>query len=485
MKIERKLVRLAVICALLFMTGGFLSLWSVFRANDKWRDYVTRITEKRHLLGEIFVYSGYGNGIHEFKNLVLRRDLKYRDDAANGFDRAIERIDQYLSFPRLADSEREALVEFKRTLTLYRKNVDVAVKLIALGKTSEQIDRQVKIDDGPALRELTILFQQLAGERMKAIVALEKEQRQVVVVLSAFFGIAFFFGLYFARRTGLNLVSSITKLVRASERIASADWDVPVTVQSGDEFETLGRCMDRMQTDLRSLFGRLKQSNAELERFAFVASHDLQEPLKKIQLYGEFLESECKDRLDENGVLYLTKLQDASVRMSQLIHDVLEYSRLSGGENLFSVVDLNALVEEIRSDFEPVLRVGQAEIQSDPLPKVSGNRAQLKQLFANLVGNAIKFRKPGHPARVAIRARPSKDGTIEIRVEDEGIGFDMKFAEKITEPFTRLHPQTAYPGTGIGLAICQRVAMNHGTRLRFASEPGRGARISTEFKPAD
>ncbi len=246
---------------------------------------------------------------------------------------------------------------------------------------------------------------------------------------------------------------------------------------------------------LRRFAGRLEQNNRELQDFAYVASHDLQEPLRKVQAFGDRLKTRCAESLPDEGRDYLQRMQEAARRMQILIEDLLSYSRVTTRANPFVSVDLNETVRHVLSDLELTTEELQAKITVEPLPTVDADATQMRQLMQNLIGNALKFRRKDVRAEVRIwsqvitdpgEAKPTKiplrDFNITpktphclLYVEDNGIGFDEKYAEKIFIVFQRLHGRGVYEGTGVGLAICRKIALRHGGEITATSQPGQGS----------
>jgi light-regulated signal transduction histidine kinase (bacteriophytochrome) len=221
--------------------------------------------------------------------------------------------------------------------------------------------------------------------------------------------------------------------------------------------------------ELAELNARLARSNNELEQFAYIASHDLQEPLRKIHIFSELLEEGLAQELDLqklNG--YLDKIKGASNRMSKLIKDVLEYSRLSRADHSITKVDLNLVLKDVLHEFELAIAEKKAAVDVGVLPIVRGISPQFHQLFRNLVGNALKFSQQEPKIRILA------DGH-HIIVKDNGIGFPQEFADKIFDIFQRLNSQDVYSGSGIGLALCKKIVENHGGTIKAQSEPGKGS----------
>ena len=212
----------------------------------------------------------------------------------------------------------------------------------------------------------------------------------------------------------------------------------------------------------------------QLKLFAFVASHDLRDPLQKIVGFAELLQLQTEG-LDPKTREYAEKIEQASIRMSRLIDDILKFTRAATQKQPLSEVDLEDLVREVLSDLEVRIQKSGAHIKVEKLPVLRADRVQLRQLFQNLISNAIKFAKKGEVPEVTVREQGSGGGFTVITVSDNGIGFDEKFREKIFRPFERLHSKDEYAGSGIGLAICQKIVLRHGGKILAESAPGKGA----------
>ena len=220
----------------------------------------------------------------------------------------------------------------------------------------------------------------------------------------------------------------------------------------------------------------LVASNMELQQFAYVASHDLQTPLRAIAGFAHFLESDYKEQLDDRAQDYIERIVQGAKRMQRLINDLLAFSRVESRAVPFEPVNLNEAFDDAIEMLRVSIEDTRAEVTRGDLPVVAADRGQITQLFQNLVGNAIKYHGE-HPARVDARAE--RDGAgWRIAVRDEGIGIAREHQAKIFQIFKRLHTQTAYPGTGIGLAVCRRIVDRHGGRIWVESEEGQGSTFS-------
>jgi len=219
----------------------------------------------------------------------------------------------------------------------------------------------------------------------------------------------------------------------------------------------------------------LERSNSDLERFASVASHDLQEPLRKIRTFAERLQERTEGQIDDRSADFLGRMIDASQRMQSLIGDLLAFSRIGTQVSPFLRVNLNDVISAVLSDLEVALEETNGSVQVDTLPPIEADASQMRQLFQNLIGNALKFRQEGKPAEVHITSRVLNGKELEIQVRDNGIGFESSYRHKIFEIFERLHGRGKYAGTGVGLAICRKLVERHRGSIRAESEPGQGA----------
>ena len=250
---------------------------------------------------------------------------------------------------------------------------------------------------------------------------------------------------------------------------------------------------------------RLETANKDLDLFAFMASHDLQAPLRKVRMFSDRLLMNHKDSLNKDGQMYLSRIKEVSKRMQDLINDILRFSKISVEEESLREVDLNLVINEVLSELEGQIREKKAELIVDQLPVLCVNQMLMGPLFSNLISNALKYSRKDVPPVVRIRydttpphaagnGSPSSNGGLNgkepearycrIYVEDNGIGFDQKYAEQIFDMFRRLHPSPDYEGTGIGLAICKKIVEKHEGFISARGKPDEGASIivSLPFK---
>ena len=235
----------------------------------------------------------------------------------------------------------------------------------------------------------------------------------------------------------------------------------------------------RAHETLSQRASELARSNAELEQFAFVASHDLQEPLRKIQAFGDRVKIKSGTKMAKEAHDYLERMQKAAARMRTLIDDLLAFSRVIRSSEPFVSVDLNKITKEVLGDLEVRMEKNNARVLIEELPCIEADPMQMRQLLLNLIGNALKFQPPGAQPVVKISARkgcrPSGEEFCELSVQDNGIGFEEEYSEKIFAVFQRLHGRDQYEGTGVGLAVCRRIVDRHHGTIVARSKLGQGA----------
>jgi PAS domain S-box-containing protein len=242
--------------------------------------------------------------------------------------------------------------------------------------------------------------------------------------------------------------------------------------------DELERMVRERTAELESANTELRASNRELEDFASVASHDLQEPLRKIQAFGDRLVAKAGPSLGPDGQDYLRRMRAAAGRMQTLIADLLAFSRVRIKAQPFTRIDLNQIAGEVLADLESALEQTGGRVELADLPSIDADPVQMRQLIQNLLGNALKFHKPDVPPLVRLFAESdgaAESGGCRLIVQDNGIGFDEKYLDRIFNVFQRLHGRGQYEGTGIGLAVCRKIAERHGGSITARSAPGEGS----------
>ncbi len=242
----------------------------------------------------------------------------------------------------------------------------------------------------------------------------------------------------------------------------------------------------KIENELKVYAVKLHKSNLELESFAHIASHDLQEPLRKVSAFGDRLKSRCAGAFDEKGLDYLNRMQNAAQRMQVLIEGLLTYSRVSSKARPFEPVDLSSVTKNVIGDLEERIQETGGQVEVNQLPAVEADPLQMRQLMQNLIGNALKFHKEGETPVISVSASIVNNGNnpgrrqlsskiCQITCSDNGIGFDEQYAKRIFGVFQRLHGKTEFEGSGIGLSVCKRIVERHGGSIEAKSVPEEGA----------
>lgn len=358
-----------------------------------------------------------------------------------------------------------------------------------------------------------------------ATTALRKELMTGVIGVAGLLSLVALVGGFFLARI---ISQPIRKLKTAAEELAAFNLDTRIEVKSRDEVGSLAASFNfmanalgelylgletqvsevtkaneqladeiverqRTEEELRALTANLARSNAELEEFASIASHDLQEPLRKVRAFGDRLREGARDGLEAKHQDYLDRMLNAAGRMEALINDLLTYSRVTTKAVPFVPVDLREVTEQVVSDLEVAVEQAGGCVEVGELPTIDAEPTQMRQLIQNLISNSLKFSKPGEPPVIKIRGRvlnnvadnganksaEKYDGCemLELTVEDNGIGFDEKYLDRIFRVFQRLHSRREFAGTGIGLAVCQKILDRHHGTITARSAPGQGAKF--------
>ncbi|MCP5054070.1 MAG: hypothetical protein GY940_43275 [bacterium] len=311
-----------------------------------------------------------------------------------------------------------------------------------------------------------------------------------VVFLAVLFGLLWYGGSEMISRYGGGLWSWwIWALVLACLGLAaSMVWGIAVLRKDIKARIIYEKALRKQGRQFRRLVDQLSQSNEDLDQFAYVASHDLQEPLHKVRAFSELLMKKYSASLDKDGCDYLERMHGASVRMQEMIENLLTLSRITTNAEPFKLVDLEKTLREVMSDLELVIKKHDAVISIGDLPVIEADPTQMHQLFANLVHNSLKYHREGVNPEINIRGKnagkageepgsPAGTGYSVIHVEDNGQGFEEEYVHRIFQPFERLHGRSRYGGLGIGLAICKKIVRRHGGTITALGTPGRGAKF--------
>jgi signal transduction histidine kinase len=277
-------------------------------------------------------------------------------------------------------------------------------------------------------------------------------------------------------------------LVKQDNILIKQEGDEAELVALNSQLESEIAERNRAEKYMLEFAEKLESSNKELQEFAHIASHDLQEPLRKVMSFGDRLKNKYADVLGDQGRDYLERMQNAAKRMQNLIQGLLMFSRVSSKAQPYEQVDLSEITREVISDLEIRIEELGGKVEVENMPVLKADALQMRQLFQNLIGNALKFHKEDEAPIVRVTSVPAgKDGVEEegtqsskfhkIIFEDNGIGFEEKYADRIFGMFQRLHGRTEYEGTGIGLSVCKKIVDRHGGKIETKSSPGNGTKF--------
>jgi signal transduction histidine kinase len=428
--------------------------------------------------------------------LDLRTSMIDQETGIRGY--VITRDDRLLQPYRSGRADQaDAVAELRRVMRGDPAEGDVLAALAAVETAMEDWQDSVAdpLLDGPvAERDLdatfirsTAIFDEVRARLDELVAVLQAERvvarqdledtttRLVVSVGGAFalFGAVALGGSWVLRR---RVVAPVDRVVEAADAVASGNLDVPIEVEGPEEIERLAHRVsdmrDRIVSELAAVEAsrvelarradELARSNADLEQFAYVASHDLQEPLRKVASFCQLLEQRYGDELDERGRSYIEFAVDGAKRMQALIADLLEFSRMGRSTRAFVDCDLGAIADEVLADHADDLEG--ASVTVGPLPTVSGDPTLYRALLENLIGNAIKYQTGDEPPTIALSAERDGD-QWSFRCSDHGIGIEPQYRERVFAVFQRLHGRGEFEGTGIGLSLCKRIVDFSGGRI--------------------
>ncbi|MHA7134939.1 sensor histidine kinase [Oerskovia turbata] len=500
--LRRRLGRLLVLAAsilLVVVVVAVIALVNVMRYQDEVTNpYFTAVTEA----DSAFIS-------------LIDAESSVRGYLATGTDLNLEAFERAVAEGRadtLHDSATTALLTLTPEVSAALDHASQAVHdwmadyaLAAVEKTREEGPGAVTTDER---LEGARLFEQARTELAEYIAVLREVRQDKVQALEVWTQVLF--GAVVVLAVAAVLVGAflwsvlkrwitdpVTTLAHQVRLVSDGHLHQPVSVEAPGEIGALAVDVEHMRTELVSQVAEIKESheevershellaaqaqelarsNRDLEQFAYVASHDLQEPLRKVASFTQLLQKRYGGQLDERADQYIEFAVDGAKRMQRLIQDLLGFSRVGRAGIERAPVDLEASFAVVLADLEEKIAQSGASVTHDPLPTVAGERALLEQLFVNLVGNAVKFRDPDRTPEIHVGVR-ARAAAWEFAVVDNGIGIDAQYAERVFVIFQRLHPKDVYEGTGIGLALCKRIVEHHGGRIWIEQTGGGGTTV--------
>lgn len=390
---------------------------------------------------------------------------------------------QQALIPAIEEKSKTRLSYLERGLTLQRHGQTEEAREWIAGRLGKQV-----MDD------LQGLLEQMKSEEKNLLDKRKQEASLSGRRVRLTFSIASFLAIALVSLSYYLISRDLKERERAAEELRAAHDTLEIRVhertaelaETNEALEIEIAERKRAEEKMKEFTVELERSNRELQDFAFVASHDLQEPLRKIQAFGDRLKTKYGSSFNDEGRDYLERMQNAARRMHTLINDLLTFSRITTKGQQFVPVNLDHIARDVVSDLEVRIQQTGGQVEIEPLPAIEADPLQMRQLMQNLIGNALKFHRKDAPPVVKVHGELMKNGASDngdasdnavcrVIVSDNGIGFDEKYLDRIFTPFQRLHSGSEYEGTGMGLAVCRKIVERHGGILTAQSEPGQGA----------
>jgi signal transduction histidine kinase len=495
--------RIAALCAIVALILTGLGVFAVFTAaahNRQLDDVLNRASPMRAageslstaMVDQETGVRGYAITGRDVNLNPYRRGLTDQNAQIAQIEKELHPEDQDI---------RTRLDEVEARIDAWHREVAEPVIATVQAKGVEAAQARIDAGNNSQFDELRASIERMQSDiqvlRTKSAIATKDSSQTMVAIEIAAAAIVVLAGIFLLLLLDRMISRPILDLADQVRRVAGGDYGRHIESKLGSpELVGLAADVDRMRQQiaselsevrdarqqvewvnqqLQSQAEELTRSNRDLEQFAYVASHDLQEPLRKVASFCQLLQRRYAGKMDERADQYIGFAVDGAQRMQRLINDLLAFSRIGRLTNGFTDVDLNKVLDDVKSQLEPRTEED-AEIIWDPMPTVEGEEPLLTTLFVNLVGNALKFRRPDVPPQVRITAeRDGKEWRINVR--DNGIGIEAEFADKVFVIFQRLHARDAYEGTGIGLAIVKKIVEYHGGRIWLDVDVTPGASI--------
>ncbi|HLH42451.1 MAG TPA: CHASE3 domain-containing protein [Bryobacteraceae bacterium] len=400
------------------------------------------------------------------RGFVLTGNRRYLVPVEAAVSRAPEAIERLRELTKDNPAQQENVRVFE---SLALERAKFLEQTAQIGRTDDEEFRAMERRNGLAVSDQ---LQDIANRMIAVENRLLEERTKASRAADLQLGALFVFG---SVATILLLLWSYRMLQRYTrERDQAASQAALANRKLQEEIAHADSLNRELEERVKARTANLERSNSDLRQFAYVASHDLREPLRMIVTYTALLEQSCQGKLNAEQQQYMGFAAEGAKRMQALIADLIAYTQASAQEPARVPAALDQVLEQARYGLLASVRETGAEIEADPLPELEIDPVKMSLVFQNLLSNAIKFRKPGEKPRIRVGAG-RQDGEWRLWVRDEGIGFDPKYSEKIFLAFQRLHPTGKYPGTGVGLAICKRIVEAHGGRIWAESQPGAGS----------
>jgi signal transduction histidine kinase len=480
MVITKRIYFLIGVPLLLLVVGTLLGAYLISKNNQNTQALIRESIFKQNLLSSIYNESGYGGGIHHFKNLVLRRDLKYLLPAKESLTETVALCDEYLNIENITPLERKSIQQIKDTMLEYLAKADVAQILISQNKTVQEIDRIIRVDDTEAVRQSGSIRNYLTGRQEKFEKTFHQYQLNIFILLTGLFLAIIILSIVLTNTANSRIQKIIESAVRMARDVASGNYAPTVDESLMDDLDSLFRDIQLMAKSIQRKIEQLQTSNSDLKQFAYIAAHDLQEPLNKILTYADLILLDDAEKISPGTQSGVKKIISSGFHLRGLVHDLMTYADLASSTRPDLRADLSEALTAARLLLKDSIAAAHAVISATDLPAIQGSSKHFESLFANLISNSLKYRSPDRPCLIEISCITANQ-VHKISVQDNGIGFDQIFAKQLTRPFVKLHDKNKYPGSGVGLAICSRILQIYESHLVITSEVGKGTVFSFDL----
>lgn len=371
----------------------------------------------------------------------------------------------------LAHTDRDRIGFFVSDPT----SMDILASAPAM-RTVVESDRMVEVAAPVMVQDRVIGWARVALDQQEEIANIHSTMTEGIFYIVTAMVVGVVCALWISRRLTadfLRLGEAVDSLRKGKREIVPLDQPAREIARVEEAFVAMAETIWRREDELRHTINQLAASNTDLERFAYIASHDLQEPLRTVVGFAQLLEKRYKGQLDADADQFIDFIVEGGKRMSLQIQGLLEFSRVDAKGQAFKPVEMGPVVQAALDNLGDAIRQSGAEVEVGPLPVIRGDDIQLMLLFQNILSNAIKFHRPGEAPHIRIECQP-RDSLMEFRISDDGIGIDPARADEIFMIFRRLHNSSQYSGRGIGLAVCRRIVERHGGTIRAEARPEGG-----------
>jgi signal transduction histidine kinase len=480
MVITKRIYFLIGVPMLLLVVATLFGAYLISKNNQNTQALIRESIFKQNLLSSIYNQSGYGGSIHHFKNLVLRRDLKYLLPAKEMLSDTVALCDEYLNIENITPLERKSIQQIKTTMQEYLAKADVVQILISQKKTVQEIDAVVRVDDTEAVQQSERIRSYLAEQQEKYENNFQQYQLNIFILLTVLFLAIIVLSITLTNTANNRIQKIIESAVRMARDVASGNYSPTVDESLMDDLDSLFRDIQTMAKNIQRKIEQLQTSNTDLKQFAFIAAHDLQEPLNKIMAYADLILLDDAENISLSTKSGVKKIISSGSRLRGLVHDLLTYADLASSARPDLHAELSESLDAARALIADQIAAAQATITATDLPSIKGSPKHFESLFANLISNSLKYRSPDRPCLIEISC-VTENRMHKISFKDNGIGFDQAFAKQLMRPFVKLHDKNKYPGSGVGLAICSRILQIYESHLVITSELGKGTTCSFEL----